>query len=166
MSSRRLSTCSKLDLLEALVHVGLHELEALVDLLEALAHQLALVLELLFDAHHALAQLDLVDHGRFAQRLLGQPLTEVRLDEFDVFLCECHGDRSLTRGLLGVGNSRSVRLIVNQPAVGFKNRLCEIGRVRSGSALALFGLLRPLRQADRAGAPGAGVKLDGVLLAR
>jgi hypothetical protein len=94
-ASKRLSICSWICLealvhgLEALVHLLLHGLEALVDRVEAFVHldqdgldQLALVLELLLDAHHALAQLDLVDRGRLAQGLLGEPDAEVVLDDW------------------------------------------------------------------------------------
>jgi hypothetical protein len=43
------------------------------------------VLALHFDADHTLAQLDLVGRRRLAETLLGQPLTEVGLDELDIF---------------------------------------------------------------------------------
>jgi hypothetical protein len=73
-------------------------IEALVDGLEALIHllqdrldQLALVLQFLLDTHHALAQLDLVDGGRLAERLFSESQTQVLFDELDVFFSEGHG---------------------------------------------------------------------------
>lgn len=47
---------------------------------------------------HPLAQFDLVNHRGLAQRLLRQPVTQIFLDEFDIFLCQCH--RSLPPYLL------------------------------------------------------------------
>ena len=41
------------------------------------------------------AQLDLVDGRRLAEALLREPLTEVRLDEVDVFLCQGHDGGSI-----------------------------------------------------------------------
>jgi len=66
-----------IDLFEALVHIRLQRFETLVRLREPLEHQLPLMPQLLFDPNHPLAQLDLVDGRRLAQRLLGQPLSKV-----------------------------------------------------------------------------------------
>jgi len=83
--------------IEALIHLLLHRVETLVHGIEALVHlldqgldQLALVLELLLYAHHALAQLDLIDRRRLAERLLREPTAEVVFDELDVFLRQGH----------------------------------------------------------------------------
>ena len=48
------------------------------------------MLQFFLHPDHALPQLNFVNRWRLAQADLGQPLSKVLFDEFDVLLCECH----------------------------------------------------------------------------